>query len=227
MKFDLSGIPYGATIKSAVLELYASKSFKDTYPNGGKSVHAITTAWDETTVTYDQGKPWNNRGGDFNATPEASSNNSSFGVWEEYDVTTMVNSIVNKGQTNNGFMVKVSSEKTNDVGASFLSSEYFADMSLRPKLVVTIDTPTGVVEKDAHGGIQIFDIITSGNSCVVSNPLESACVVELFTVRGQQLDSKSLGVRNSVVLSGLSQGYYILKIRSADIGVIYRTICIH
>ena len=76
IKFDLTGIPAGSTITSAKLCLYSSSEAIVTGDTGYYGAYRVTTAWTESGSTWnssDTGVPWTSPGGDFEATPDATS----------------------------------------------------------------------------------------------------------------------------------------------------------
>jgi len=144
IKFDLSDIPEDAIIEEAVLSLYVYKGY-DSWDNGLKTIHEITSSWDESSVTWNS-KPSNN------SSKIAECNSSSINVWEDYDVTGEVKDIVENSKDNYGFMLIYGDYYT---GAYFRSSEY-SSTEYRPKLTVTYLGDEAFIEiKSPNGGEEI------------------------------------------------------------------------
>jgi len=96
VQFDLSGIPAGATINSATLELYASA-----VPTTGLllDVHRITGTWTETGVT------WTSQPG-YNTTAEASQAGGTTVGWKTWNVLPTVQAWHAGTYPNYGFIVR-------------------------------------------------------------------------------------------------------------------------
>ena len=101
--FDLSSIPAGATINSAVLKLQATQV-------GGSitiGAYQINQAWVETSMTWNQsqaGTNWSTAGGTFNSTALASITTNSVGQ-HSFDITTLAQGWVNGSITNDGVLI--------------------------------------------------------------------------------------------------------------------------
>lgn len=67
----------------------------------------------------------------------ANNSNTAISVWEDYDVTSAIKSIVENNTANNGFLLMKSS--TSYKGVNIYSSEY-ATVANRPKLTIVYDT---------------------------------------------------------------------------------------
>jgi len=85
LQFDLSAIPTGAVIDDARLGLYQSASAAN--PTTAE-VHALTTAWDEGTVTWDV--PWSTKGGDYSSRVVALLDLDSTLGWKTWNITPLV-----------------------------------------------------------------------------------------------------------------------------------------
>jgi hypothetical protein len=133
IRFDLSSIPQNATIQQATLSVYifdkgVQLGTKGAPDNSDKSLYRITEPWQENTVN------WINQPA-FDSTAIASNTNTKTGVWEEYDVTSIIKNSTQNNGNNYGFMIKFPSE-TEFKGARIYSSEC-SNAALRPKLIIT------------------------------------------------------------------------------------------
>ena len=134
VKFDLSTIPDNVTVNEATLSIYPFKNYWEG-ENGPKSVFRLTKDWSESSVTWST--PWSTGGGDFSTPALASNTNSSYNVWEDYDITTAIKDMVESGGNNYGFIFKFDS-MTPKKGVSIWSSESSQD-DKRPKLTITYE----------------------------------------------------------------------------------------
>ncbi len=119
----LSGIPGGATVTSATLELWARYNNS---PNDDFGVYRITASWSESSVN------WTNQPAHYATAYD--SKHVTGGGWYSWDLTTLVQEWVSGTYTNYGFKLI----RANEGGGSwpyFVSSDY-ATASNRPKLTV-------------------------------------------------------------------------------------------
>jgi hypothetical protein len=137
LKFNLSGLPANATIKSAKLTLYSNPD-----PNNGDLQHAnygynnalliqrVTSGWDSTTTWATQPSS--------ESTDEivVSHTNEPFLDLVDIDVTTLVSKMA-KG-ANYGFKLKLQNESY--YNSRIFTSSKFPDASKYPKLEVTYTT---------------------------------------------------------------------------------------
>jgi len=99
IQFDVSVIPSGISIDSAVLQVYLVDSWD--YPNRTRTIttYRIGSAWSESSVT------WNTRPSCAEAYGSASVTHGSFG-WYSFDVTNLVSGWVNGSLPNYGVMLR-------------------------------------------------------------------------------------------------------------------------
>jgi uncharacterized repeat protein (TIGR01451 family) len=137
LRFDLSGIPAGATIQSAVMELYYASSRVTT--TEALRLHRVTRSWTElgaTWRTYDGTNNWAAQGGDYDAAVAASVNlDGTVNVWKQWAITSLVQSWANGTFTNYGVLLESPPASGNNE-RRFNSSEN-ASATLRPKLTIT------------------------------------------------------------------------------------------
>ena len=130
-------LPVGATVTSATLSLHKHSYYDYTY-----RLRPLLSAWVESEVTWSQrlaGVPWVGPG----ATAVGSDLSLSYDAeaaapwnpgWVTFDVTSGVQAIAS-GRPNHGWALEAVSGNNNP--KEFRSSEYTADLSLRPRLVVS------------------------------------------------------------------------------------------
>jgi hypothetical protein len=157
LRFDFSGLPPGALVSSASLELYLEGG--SALAGGVLDVHRATQPWiegtqdDQTTTggasynVYSLGNPWTSSGGDYDSPPMDSITipklTSGFYSW---DVTPAVADWVAGSATNDGFFVRASGGNVDKI--SFTSSDS-ASTAQHPRLTIAYTCPCGV---DCGGG---------------------------------------------------------------------------
>ncbi|OFY79200.1 MAG: hypothetical protein A2281_14650 [Bacteroidetes bacterium RIFOXYA12_FULL_38_20] len=136
IQFNLSSIPEYAIITDAKLTLYGW-SHLTTYDNS-TYVKRITTAWDESTVT------WTNKPTTLSTNYDTLANATSATQNFEIDFTSMVNDWVNYVYENNGVMFQwyLDGSSTTSTRKRFYSSDYTTDPTKVPKLEITYIVPT-------------------------------------------------------------------------------------
>ena len=137
LRFDLSGIPAGTTIQSAVMELYYA-STRVTFSEALR-LHRITRAWIELGATWrssDGVNDWTAPGGDFDPAVVASANlDGTVNVWKQWTIPSLVQSWLSGPATNYGVLLESPGQSGNNE-RRFNSSEN-ASPTLRPKLTIT------------------------------------------------------------------------------------------
>ena len=136
IKFDVSSY---TNVQSAHLNLYLYISSCDAEYTT-VSLHKITSDWDESTVT------WNTKPS-YDATPVASlelyDNQYYYENWISFDITSIVSSWTS-GETNRGLVIVCSEWEYNY--KFFRSSDYLADPSQRPKLILDAEVGAPIPE---------------------------------------------------------------------------------
>lgn len=120
-------IPEGTTISSATLSLYLTLVHGHTV-----NIHRITAPWAELGVT------WNNFGGSYDPTVEASFVADAVG-WKSVDVTALVQAWLDGTYENDGFLL----EQGLPTGFTEANSSEFATVALRPELEICYPTSSG------------------------------------------------------------------------------------
>ena len=147
LQFDLSSIPAGVTVLSAVLELYKENGVTA----GDVSVHRLTSNWTQGTgyggtgtgASWNESMPgtnWTTPGGDFDIDTVATTFiPTGWNKWYQWDIKTLVQSWVSGTYVNQGMILKGASPGTL---VSFYASE--ASGKIQPKLTVTYACECGV-----------------------------------------------------------------------------------
>ena len=140
VEFDLSGIPTGATISSAIVELYAANTSNVALTHG---VHRITQPWLQSTVK------WNNQPA-FVALATATAVVGPTTGFKSFDVTADVQGFVNVCSSEHGWVVKDQAETatSKDINYVALEENHIPDIPNRPKLTVTFTPPPCTVDAD-------------------------------------------------------------------------------
>lgn len=123
LRFDLSQVPDGAHVESALLSL--------TPGGGGPNLvrfHRFQLPWEETTVT------WNSVGGATAFDSEVVATYDPSAGPQTLDVTSLVQLWVN-GEPNHGFLLEEDFDPAVQVANSIYSSDH-TEVSARPRLVV-------------------------------------------------------------------------------------------
>ncbi|MFH1649781.1 MAG: DNRLRE domain-containing protein [Candidatus Woesearchaeota archaeon] len=164
IKFDISGIPPGATVQSAVLKLSHSAGW---YPPSRVSVSRVLKSWTKPGVTWrctnDVGQngcageiPWLTAGIGVNDKANSVVITVTPGAWNAWDVTPAVRSWVEGGSVNGGFVI----EELDGQWQTFRSSQSFP-VETRPMLVVTLasvpSTACGAYDSDSNGLINMSE----------------------------------------------------------------------
>ncbi len=134
-------VPNGATIDAAVLSFYKSSSYSVNY-----GVHRMLLPWSETQATWNQrltGEAWTAPGGkvadaDYAAVPTATAIVGYDAGWLSFDVTAHVQQMSSTVMApNHGWRLQPVGGSGGSSLKRFHSSDYAADPTLRPKLVVS------------------------------------------------------------------------------------------
>jgi hypothetical protein len=178
VRFDLSGIPTGATVHSATLSL----RMKDA-PSASRTLEAqrVSDGWSESTIT------WNNQPG-VSGTPVSTTTGTTGEVWLTWDVTTDVQDFIQyQTATNHGWRIKDQTEgSATEHKESFYTRDETSETTLRPKLGVSYSTsPTvdtvGIYETDHATLVTAMDPQTE--LAVRVTVTDAGTLADLTTVR--------------------------------------------
>lgn len=153
IKFDLSSLPSGVSIVSAILELNCSSAEQTAAWN--VSAHRALTQWFEGNATgtppTGDGSTWNHRnangsaawsggagggaGSDYASTPTATAAVTTINNWYSWDVTADVAAFAAGSAANHGWWLI--GQNSNGSYKAFKSSDDNLGPTLRPKLTVT------------------------------------------------------------------------------------------
>jgi len=145
LRFELVGLPANAHIVEATLSLWA---FHQTNDNVAVvDLYQLNRAWTPSQVTWQQaaqGTPWGKPGADAvpsdrNGLPHSQQAVGDVGIWQTWDVTSLVQSWLFDPATNRGILLKAQS--VGNVEYAFASAEY-NNPGARPKLTIRFWTPS-------------------------------------------------------------------------------------
>ncbi|MCD6534685.1 MAG: DNRLRE domain-containing protein [Deltaproteobacteria bacterium] len=164
LKIDLSGLPVGAVIESAVLSLYMNGAGGDALYDVAvhKIIHHNPQLELCTGHVYDGTNGWTPNNSCYNSVPLAQADlavaedslslENTYG-YKSWNVTTMVNDWMTIPETNFGLLLNSDAVAGSDSYRNFASSEAL-DPGQRPRLVITYSL---VARPAAPGGFIVFD----------------------------------------------------------------------
>ncbi len=235
VRFDLSGIPAGATVTGAELQLSANRG-----DNSDISVHRLLAAWGEGTsqapanqgqgtdptdgdatwnFRFFQDSSWSTAGGDFVQQASASANvaNGQRTSWSSEDLRADVQLWVNDPTTNNGWIL-VGPESVPGSAMRMGSREG----SSSPELIVTYEVTTTnltvIAEQDLQLSIRPNPVVSSLwiDWTFTERPEQLEVVVR--TILGQPLQRFEVPPAETgqqmVPVSNLAPGWYLITIRT-------------
>jgi hypothetical protein len=141
VRFDLSSIPAGAILDSAVLQMNLESIGSGT--SGTAALHRITAEWQELQASWKNrisSTPWSTDGGDYDPLSEDTTAIDPAGGPVTWDVTGLAAAWRDSTYPNYGVIMLVSDGINN---ANFSSSD-IATAALRPKLTLNYSCPCGV-----------------------------------------------------------------------------------
>jgi len=174
LRFDLSSLQSGIIVTSVTLRVSVTASASaatDTH-----SVHPLNAAWAETSATWiDSGlAPWEEQGGDFAGTPDASVGIAGIGAYTFSSTASLITTVrmwVTNAASNNGWILRSESEAGGRSGRRVNTREASMD---RPTLTVgfripPITPPVPVITSPRQAGNQfVFNFVAAaGHSYTV------------------------------------------------------------
>ncbi len=137
INFDFSSLSDGASISAATLELYVNYCYT---PRTYWLYELTRTTWTElgcTWNTYDGINAWTTPGGDYAVTNGVSIVISTTG-WVSLNVLSLIQHFQSVHSKIANFLIKDETEYTGgSLTTTIRSKDYTADLSLRPKLIIT------------------------------------------------------------------------------------------
>ncbi len=172
VNFDLTSIPSGSTVSSALLKLYYNPGVGD--PSGRTYMaYRITQLWIETSVSWDNlATP--DGGIDYTTTGGASSTVPSSSGWMTWTVTDIVKAWIEGGESNHGFLIKDNNEESSEevMDQSNFYSREWSEAGQRPILEITYSEQVMPTIESA-----IFDSPSSWVTTDTFNPGDNVCVI--------------------------------------------------
>lgn len=143
LAFDLRGVPNGAHVEQAKLELY---TFRSSLATISIAAHRLLADWKELAATWHSNGyvEWTSAGGDFDPTAAATSGSGGPPHWDSWTLAPLVQAWVDGTNAPFGVLLKHPTE-TGAPSLSWVSENSPRALSLRPKLTVTYDDPAATV----------------------------------------------------------------------------------
>lgn len=221
--FDLAAIPPGSTILNAHLFLYnnpnaASTSGQHMQLSGSNElvVSRINSAWDDQLVT------WNNQ-------PSISTNNqiqtpASSSAYQDYvfDVSTLVQEMVDNPTNSHGFMLALQTEIL--YRSVIFGSSECVDPNNRPKLEIEFLRPTNsdpLSSLENQLSADQFNIYPNPASDIIyieNNSSTNQIKISILDVQGKEVfnNSYNSGEIITVNMANLNKGIYLVKLENGN-----------
>lgn len=120
LKPDLSSIPFGSHIVSAKLRIKPISEAGVTTPNSTQFyLRGVAASWSESGITFSNSNPPTTTG----STVNTSKKNGATNNWREFDVTTLVQSMIGGTILNYGFLITRNPETTANSSCTYYSGE--------------------------------------------------------------------------------------------------------
>ena len=211
LHFDLSGIPTGATIVSAKINLYASGNpgllIGHFGTNNSATLQRATNTWNHSTVT------WNNQPLATDTDEVVLANSTS--LMQDYlnlDVKNMVEKMI-LPNANNGFLFKQQIESF-DNGLVFCSSD-FSDNTKWPKLIVEYRLEKNSINEISQSNN--FKVSQNENFLLVTSS-KNIKSIAIYDIEGRLVISYSSqnSTSETVNIQNLINEFYLVAIKTKD-----------
>jgi len=164
LRFDLAGLPRGAYVRSAQLEL----RLQDLVAPGTATVHQVTHSWVEGTKSgggtadgatwfrHDGVNAWTSAGGDYNAAAVAETTINGSETWVGWDIAPLVERWL-AGEPNYGLLIK----PNNGLREAEFDSQEETTAGVQPKLTITYACECGSACMRPQGSGNLLMVIGS------------------------------------------------------------------
>jgi len=202
VEIDITGLPAGAVITSASLQLYkyAGSTNSRTY-----DVYRITADWQENLVK------WSNQPA-IAGTATSSTSVGNNNAWYSWDVTADVQAFVAATYTNYGWLIRDNGENNNNLRHSYFYSKESSSAN-KPKLVIDYNLPTPTVSEteptNTSTGVSVYtDIVIDFNMEMNTSVQPTISIIPGITYSGSWIDSDTYTITHASPLS-YSTKYYV------------------
>ncbi len=212
IEFDYSSIPANAVISSATLSLFGNPTSGNTQGSTGSNtcyLQRITSAWDVTTVTWDN-QPTTTTVNQ--VTIPASSSISQ--DYPSIDITDLVIDDIND-VSNSGFILRLQSEVLGN--SMVFCGPDFSNAAKRPKLVVCYTIPNSVTNNITEQST--FNIYPNPSQDYFflsgKNNFKENLSTIVYDVNGKEILNRNLSsgiINEKFDLSEISSGIYFIKL---------------
>lgn len=212
IEFNITSIPANSTINNAKLSLYYWPLNVHSSASGSNKcwIQRVIQPWSEDLIT------WNNQ-------PSTTTNNqvelpetiSPTQDFLDIDVSHLVQDMVNNPSSSHGIMIKLQTEEA--YRAVYIASSNFSDASKHPKLVINYNSPVLTNEKAESAPLLEIYPNPASNLLNIKQYNLSNATIQLYNIKGELLYSEIAKEDHlRIDLSGINQGFYILKITKGN-----------
>lgn len=211
LKFDLSTIPYNATINSATLSLFCNLTSGHSQLHSSLSgsnscwLRRVTSSWQENTVT------WNNQ-------PSFTTQNQveiqqSATQTQDYpaiDVTNLVKDMINYPSTSYGFMISLQTEQL--YRSMVFASKDNADPDLRPVLNICYSVYENINKYNKND--YMFNVYPNPACDFVNiEPINNnEYYYKIYNIQGNILKNATFNGDIKIDISDFSKGVYFINV---------------
>ncbi|MFW2403867.1 MAG: DNRLRE domain-containing protein [Gammaproteobacteria bacterium] len=214
IRFALAGVPPGAYVRSAQLELHLD----DIRTSGAATVHRVTRDWVEGTksgtgtadgstwFTHDGSNAWASPGGDFEAGAVAETTIAGTETWVSWDIAALVQRWLD-GEPNYGLMLR----PAGGLQEAEFSSKEDTTAGVQPKLTITYACECGTTCLAPRGSGTILMAVINPTTLVPADELKK----NLF---------ESWGYTVEIISESANQSTYDTAMAGADVVFISETV---